>query len=355
MPLRRSAVLPLLLAASLLVPSVAFCAISDADKATARELTVQGYDALKAKDYVTAADRYTRAEKLFVAAGESVPPTISLGVARAHAALGKLVSAQEHYSKITHEVVPPNASPQFLEAVQDAQRELPTVAPRVPGVIINVTGTDTAKVTIDDVEVSSAALGVRRPADPGKHVVKALAVGFSPGEATVTLTEGKTETVTIELKPGPGGPPAPTPAGPAVGPGGTPAAGAPPSATPAAPVDSSAPLRRTIGFVGIGVGGAGLIMGAVTGALALGDHSDLAKTCPGGHCPVGSQSTNQPKIDSYNLMGNLSTAGFVVGGVLAVTGIILVATAPSKPAASTQGRMILPVVSPDFTGIVGKF
>jgi hypothetical protein len=120
-------------------------------------------------------------------------------------------------------------------------------------------------------------------------------------------------------------------------------------------VDTSAPLRRTIGFVGIGVGGAGLIMGAVTGALALGDHSDLAKTCPGGHCPAGSQSTNQSKIDSYNLMGNLSTAGFVVGGVFAVTGIILVATAPSKPAASTQGRMILPVVGPDFTGIVGKF
>jgi hypothetical protein len=70
---------------------------------------------------------------------------------------------------------------------------------------------------------------------------------------------------------------------------------------------------------------------------------------------MASQSTNQSKIDSYNLMGNLSTAGLVVGGALAVTGIVLVATAPNKPPASAQGRMILPVVGPDFTGIVGKF
>src|SRR5262249_11618826 len=133
---RRAArcVAPLLLV-SLLAPSTALGAISDADKATARELTIQGYNALNAKDFATAADRYIRAEKLFQAAGDPVPPTISLGVARAHAALGKLVSAQEHYSRITHEVVPPNASPQFVEAVQEANKELPDLARRVPGVV----------------------------------------------------------------------------------------------------------------------------------------------------------------------------------------------------------------------------
>jgi hypothetical protein len=95
-------------------------------------------------------------------------------------------------------------------------------------------------------------------------------------------------------------------------------------------------------------------MGAITGGLALSKHSDLAAACQGGHCPPGSQGTNQPKIDSYNLMGNLSTAGFAVGGALAVTGIILVATAPNKPAPK-QGRMITPVVGPSFAGMVGRF
>jgi hypothetical protein len=181
--------------------------------------------------------------------------------------------------------------------------------------------------------------------------VKALAVGFSPVEASVTLAESKTETVTLELKPGPGGPPPPTPGGQAAGPGTAP----PPGGQPAALADPSAPLRRTIGFVGIGVGGAFLVMGGVTGGLAVGKHNDLASACPNGHCPSGSQGTNQPKIDSYTLMGNLATAGLVVGGALAVTGIVLVATATGKPAASTQGLMVMPVVGPGYTGIVGEF
>ena len=351
------ALAPLLLASFLapatafLAPATAFAAISDADKATARELTIQGYDALKAKDWATAADRYGRAEKLFQAGGDAVPPTISLGVARAHAALGKLVSAQEHYSKITHEVVPPNASTQFLEAVQDAQRELPALAARVPAVIIIVKGSDAPKVMLDDAEVSAAALGVRRPADPGKHIVRATGVGVSPVETSVTLAEGKTETVTIELKPGPGGLP---PAGATPPPSLPPGPGAPPGATPPPPepADTSAPLRRTIGFVGIGVGGASLILGAVTGGLALSKHGTLATNCPNGHCAPNSTSTNQPIIDSYTLLGNISTAGFVLGGVFAATGIILVATAP-KAAAKTG--MIMPVVGPGFTGLVGKF
>jgi hypothetical protein len=334
---------------TVLAESPALAAISDVDKATARELTTQGYDALKAKDWAAAADRFSRAERLFQAAGDAVPPTISVGVARAHAMLGKLVSAQEHYSRVTHEAVPPNASAAYLSAVEDAQRELPALSARVPSVVINVNGTDTAKVTFDDIEVSSAAYGVKRPADPGKHLVKASAVGFTPVELSVTLTEGKVETVTLELRPGPGGPPpvtvtAPVPGGPLV-------PIAPPDAPPPAPEDKSAALRRTIGFVGIGVGGAGLVVGAITGGLALAKHGDLTSTCPGGHCPPGSQSVNQSKIDSFNTMAAVSTAGFVVGGVLAATGVILVATSP-KP--KTTGG-ITPFIGLGNAGVLGRF
>jgi hypothetical protein len=345
MPRRLRFAAPLLLA-SLLLSSTALATITDADKATARELTVQGYDALKAKDWATAADRYTRAEKLFQAAGDPVPPTISLGVARAHAQLGKLVSAQEHYSRITHEVVPPNASPLFLEAVQDATRELPEVAKRVPGVVINVKGSDAPKVTIDGVDVSVAALGVRRPVDPGKHVVKATGVGVTPVEATLTLAEGATETVNLELKPGPGG----LPEGPLPVAGGPLVPGQPPPA--AEPVDSSASSRRKVGFAGIAIGGAGLIVGAITGGIALSKHSSLVTACPNGHCPAGSEATNNSAISSYDTVGNVSTAMFVVGGVFAVTGIVLVATARTP---STQSAYVAPVLSPGFSGLTGKF
>jgi hypothetical protein len=349
MTLRRS--LAALLFLAVLAPAPALADISDADKATARELTIQGYDALKNKDWAGAAERFTRANQLFHAGNAPVPPTISVGLARANVAIGKLVSAQELYSKVVHEPLPPNASGAIATAYEDAQRELAALTPRVPGVVINVKGATEVRVTLDDTEVPSAALGVKRFADPGKHVVRALAVGFSPAEASVTLVEGKTETVTLELKPGPGGPAVLPPPGGASGPGAGTGTGTETGAGSGPPPDASAPLRRTVGFVGIGVGGVGLLVGAITGGLALSKHNQLTSRCPGGHCPPNSQGMNQSDINSYNLMGNLSTVGFVVGGALAATGIILVATAPSQ--APRVG--LVPVLGPGYAGVQGRF
>jgi hypothetical protein len=342
----RSRVAALILA-SILVPSAAFAEISDADKGTARELTIQGGDALKARDYAGAADKFSRAEKLFLAGSSPVPPTIRVGLARAYAALGKLVAAQELFSKVTHETIPPNASPALIAAVDEAQRELATLTPRVPGVIINIKGPETVKVTLDGAEVPSAAFGVKRLADPGQHVVRALAVGHSPAEAAVTLAEGKVETVSLELKPGPGGPielPVAGPGGGVAGPG-----------VSAPPPDSSSPTRRKIGFAGIGVGAAGLIAGAVAGGLAASKHSSIAGHCPNGTCPQSTQYTQaqfNSDMSAYNLLGSVSTASFVAGGVLAAAGIVLVVTAPSAPSARAS---LTPVIGAGYLGAQGRF
>jgi hypothetical protein len=346
MNLRCSAAALLLLAA--LAPSAAFAQGSDADKGTARELTIQGYDALTAKDWATAADRFSRADKLYHA------PTITVGLARAHVALGKLVAAHEEYSRVTHEPVPPNASAAITAAIEDARRELAALTPRVPGVVINVKGPEGARVTLDEVEVPSAALGVKRPADPGKHVVRAVAVGCTPVEGAVNLVEGGVETLTLTLKPGPGGPSSLPPSSEPLPPGG------------ALPPDepSGSGTRKTIGFVGIGLGGAGILVGAITGGLALSKHSSLENTCKDGHCPMSSQSTNQPLIDSYTTMGTISTAGFVAGGVLAVVGIILVATAPRSVQRSagailgttpSRTATVSPFVGTGSAGVMGRF
>jgi hypothetical protein len=39
--------------------------VSDVDRATARALTLEGYEALDRKDYATAADRFGRADALY--------------------------------------------------------------------------------------------------------------------------------------------------------------------------------------------------------------------------------------------------------------------------------------------------
>lgn len=346
-----------ILATSLFIslsPLAARADVSDEDRSTARTLAVEGQVALDKNDFATAEDRFTRANALVHA------PTLMLGMARARVGLGKLLSAQEIYNTILREGVPAGAPPAFARALDDAKKEVAALAPRVPSITIVVKGAASADVTIDGKAVPPAAIGVKRSADPGKHIIKAIAAGMAPFEVTVTIGEGKNETVTVELKPQgavvppPVKPPQDKPKEPPKGdvkpvkP--APATSEPPKSQAA---NNRGSLQRTLGFAGIGVGGAALIMGAVTGGLALGKHGDLKEQCPNGTCPESAFGT----LDSYHLMGTLSTVGFVVGGVFAATGVVLVATAPKAKtgAPAKQGVWISPVVSPSYLGVEGSF
>jgi hypothetical protein len=335
------------LLASMLAQAPAFADVSDVDRATARALTLEGYEALDRKDYATAADRFRRADELYHA------PTVALGLAHAQVGLGKLVEALATYSRIVREGVPPNSPPAFAKAVEDARREIETLMSRIPSVIIVVRGASEVKVTIDGVEVPSAALGVKRLVDPGNHVIRATSPTALPKETSLTLLERKVETVTLELEPTHAAPPpvAPPPAAP-------PPIAAPPLATAPppiadAPVEAPSSTQKTIGFVTLGIGGAGLVLGAVGGGLALSKHSSLVDQCPGGRCYPSQQSALQSDVNAYHTLGALSTAGFVVGGAGIATGVILLVTAPkAKPA---RAAAVTPLVAPGFVGAQGSF
>jgi hypothetical protein len=333
MAIRRS--LAALLFVAALAPSAAL-AQSPEDVATARNLANEGFTALDAKDFAKAADLFKRADSLYHA------PTISLGLGRAYAGLGKLMSAQEAFSKAAYTPVPPNAPAGIVQAVAEAQAALAVIAPRVPGVILNIKGPPEAKVTIDGVDVPAAALGVKRPLDPGTHLVRVIAPGYFTGEAKVTLVESKVETVNIEIKPDPN---APKVAPPPVNKGG-------PAEPPPPPAPPPSTLPKTLGFVGLGVGGAGLILGAVTGGLALSKHSALITACGAdGHCALSQQDALSGDVSAYKTMGTLSTAGFIAGGALAATGVILLVTAPK----AQKTGSITPMIGPGFLGAAGTF
>src|SRR5580704_8698956 len=91
---------------------------SDADRATARSLGQDGQQALDNKDYATAEDRFRRADKMVHA------PTLMLGLARALAAEGKYVEAQEAYNRIVRDGLAPNAPDVFKRALDDAKKEV---------------------------------------------------------------------------------------------------------------------------------------------------------------------------------------------------------------------------------------
>src|SRR5262249_8762546 len=147
---------------------------SDADKATARALATEASDAFDRKDYATAADKFARADKLYHV------PTLALGLARAQAALGKLVAAQETYTTIVREGPPPKANDAMLRAIEDAKKELAALEPRVPWVVLRIEGPSDPKVVLDGAPVSNATLGVKRAIDPGNHKLEASGEGFAP-------------------------------------------------------------------------------------------------------------------------------------------------------------------------------
>ncbi|WP_437300854.1 hypothetical protein [Sorangium sp. So ce426] len=309
----------------------ALAQVSDADRATARSLAVEGQEALERKDFAAALDRFSRADAIIHA------PTLLLGVARAQVGVGQWIAAQESYSRIVREGVPEKAPEQFFEAIAAAQRELDALAPRIPQVLISVSGPDTAAVTIDDAPVPRAALGVRRPVDPGDHVVRASAAGFAPIEVKVTLAEGASETVALQLKPV--APPAVKPRPPAA-----------PLPDQGAPAPGSGGGSRTVlAIAALGLGGAGLAAGAVGGVLALGKHGDLSERCPAGRCDPSLKG----EIDSYHAMGTLSTIGFAIGAAGVGAGAFLLLTAPSSP--QRAGISITPVIGLGSAGAKGSF
>jgi hypothetical protein len=329
-----------LLVAAFLVPLPALAAgPSAADRATARALAADAHKAFDNKDYATAAERFARADALVHA------PTLLLGLGRAQAALGKVVAANESFNQILREGVQANAPKVWADAVEEARRELAAITPRLSWVTLNVNGAagkeERIKVLLDGVEVPSAAIGVPRAVDAGQHLAT-VTVDYGKGsQGTVNIGEGKSQTLTLEVKiedPPPGVKLPPHEPGPGIGPG-----------VPQQPDVPYSPLRRNAGFVTLGLGGAGIVMGAITGGLVLSMHGSLASSCPGGKCPASQQG----KLDSYNALGAASTGGFIGGAVLAGVGVVLVLTAPKAPARAAL--TVLPTLGGGALGAVGSF
>jgi hypothetical protein len=330
-----------------LAPRVAL-AQSDSDRATARALGREGETALEAKDYPTAEDRFRRADKLIHA------PTLELGLARALVGVRKLVEAQETYNRIVREGVSPGAPAAFVKAVEAAKVEVEAVSPRLGMVTITVKGAGGAEVpgasvTLDGVAVNTASLGVKRFIDPGAHVLQATGTGYKSGELRFNVTEGQTVDAPLSLEFSPQAAAAATP-GSGAPEGG--AAGA--TGTAQAGAETGTPHKGPgiLPWIAFGVGGAGLILGGVTGGLALGAHSTLAGECTATMCP----SSKQGDLDSYHLDATLSTVGFIVGGVGVAAGVVLLLTAPKGDNPPAQaGLRVVPVVGPGSIGAVGQF
>lgn len=319
------------LALVLLRAGVALADPSAEDRATARALAGEGYQALQQKDYSTAADRFGRADALVHA------PTLMIDWARALVGLGKFVEAQERYEQIIREGVDPKSPKSWQKAFNDAGAELTALKPRLAWVTISVSGSNEARVTIDGAPVPPAAIGVRRAINPGERQLRVSAKGYLVQKKTLELAEGSDTQAEFTLEPDPDQQ--------------AQASNMLDTSAPAsqAPVDKRNPVPMYVAF---GVGGAGLIVGGVTGALALGKKGSLSSACnSSSQCPSSETDT----LSSYHTLGTISGIGFGVGlaGIGAGAALWFLNKGTVQPAAS--GVTVHPYVGFASAGAVGSF
>ena len=316
----------------------------EADKGQARDLGNEAYAAANQGDWAKAETLFVRAESLYHAS------SLLLGLARARTHLGKYVEAWEDYHRIIVETLPPNASQVLRDAVDSARKEIVSVEGHRARVTVNVTGAPHPNVTLDGVAVNAAGLGTERPVNPGTHAVHVEAEGFLPADATFSVAAGEATVANVEVKP------APAPA-----PGQTPGSSSQVAPAPATGHEGAAPGAtggpwKTVGIVGMGVGGAGIVLGAIAGGIAIGKHGSITSSpCASAGCSQNDLSSYQSTVSSYNTLGTLSDVGFIAGGVLAAAGAVIFFTAHDGKEAATGKAWVTPYVGLGDTGFVGAF
>jgi hypothetical protein len=119
--------------------------------------------------------------------------------------------------------------------------------------------------------------------------------------------------------------------------------------------DSDGSTQRTLGWVALGVGGAGLTVGGIFGILGLSDKSDLEASCPDRRC----EPDQYDALDSYETKKTISTVAILGGAALGATGVVLLLTAPdgasSRDARSRQVPRLGAFVGPNRVGVFGAF
>ncbi|MBK9259628.1 MAG: hypothetical protein IPM54_07280 [Polyangiaceae bacterium] len=296
----------------------------------AKALHMAGKNAMEQADKLEGKGQHAEAQRVYAEACLKFKqalalspkrPTTGMALALCHVAVGKPATALEQFrlakewadAQSKADGAAGAASAQVAAASAVEIKKLEAIVPRlrinVPSSIRKAPG---LAISQNGVDVPEAEWGNEMVVDPGTITIQVSASGKNTWTARHEASMGKLTDVSVtpDWKSDESPPPPPPPP--------------PPSG------------RRIAGFVGIGVGGAALVAGSVLGGLALSKHADSKED---GHCDETSacdEIGTALRLDAQKF-GNASTAMFVVGGALALTGVILVATAPADAKKSGNG------------------
>ncbi len=309
-----------------------------ADRETARGLMARGRDQRDKRDFAAALESFRAADAIMHV------PTTGYEVAETEAAMGKLVEARDAALAVAR--LPPRADEPapFAAAREKARKLSDDLEGRIPTLVVRVSPANPApEVTLDGAPFPAVALGVPYRLDPGHHHIEAKRDDLV-SKKDVEVGEHDETTVALDLvalaeRHDDGG-----------------------HLLPHEHVRS--PLPRILMYSGLGVGAAGLVVGTVTGLMALHQTSTLKDRCPNDACPpsVYDAQSFQDDKSRASTMGTISTVSFVVGGVgagVGVVGLVLMMNdkdPPSGPATGSAPRVrpwVSPRLSPWFSGTGG--
>ncbi|APR80015.1 Hypothetical protein A7982_05362 [Minicystis rosea] len=292
-------------AAALIAPAARADNVDPTARSTARKL---GQDALKlydSGDYGAALEKFNTADSLVPA------PTLGLYAARCLVKLGRLVEASERYLEVTRMQLERGAPSLMRKAQAEAVTEREKLLPTIPMLEVKVDGPqgDGVTYTFDDKPMLPGLVGEKRPVDPGKHRATVKRADIEVAQEII-VKGSEAATLVLKLPP-----------------------------LPPRPIERMPPLR-VAGWVGIGVGIAGGLFGAVNGVLAITQQQSLASACTAGNtlCPPSVAG----KIATYNVVTKLTTIGIITGIAGLGFGIPAVAATPKTEWVHPDGRPASP-------------
>jgi hypothetical protein len=287
------------------------------DSAAGEALYRAAKESAKKGDWEKACAQFAESQRL-----DPAPGTLA-NLADCEEHRGLVTSAWTHFTEVQTQFKPGDARATY------AREHAAALEKRIPRLTIRLQAgaPASARVFRDEEELRAASLGVPLPVDPGAHVV-VVKVGTAEARFPVTAVESQTTEVL-----------AVAPAEVAIAPA------KPDPTTPAKPVEPPTPIEkppatpgdnRTLGWVLVGTGAAGIAVGGVTGVLALSNAGKVKDTCGPNYTTC--DSTSVDNASTGQTMATVSTVAFIAGGVFAAAGLYFVITAPAKTTATTAPR-----------------
>lgn len=234
-----------------------------------------------------------------------------------------------------------------------ARKQMAAMENKLAKLTINVgSSQEGLQVTLDGKPVIDAMFGTALPIDPGSHELAATAPNKKawskqfvvPAEKvsiaeTIPMLEDAETAPTPVVLPTPDPATAPTPTQPAPAP---PAMPGPPAR------GSTSPLV----YIGFSLAGVGVVVGTITGIIAIANTSSIKDNCNEDLCPA----TESESIDDANLVANVANVSFAVGAVGAVLGVIgLFLGDDGARGSDREAARWEPVLGPGHAGIRGAF